>query len=374
MALPLVGPSQTLAARNPNAERTINFFQETTAPGAPKSPQTLRGTPGCTPFCTTGASSYVRGEFQQDNRAFAVADDLFLEVFVNGSRTIYGSVTDDGNPASICSNGSAGNQLFVVSGGNGYIFDLLTNAFAIIADGDFPANVRMGEFMDGYFLVLKADSRQWYISALEDGTSWDPLDVAERSEGSDNIQALIRNHREIWLIGSKTTEVWYDNGDPLFPFAPIQGVFLETGTSSPWTVARIDNTLAFLNLDERGQGIAYRMDGYTPQRISTYAQEAGLYGWGGSSQLLNAIGFAQQQGGHLFYWLYINDLDTTWVFDVGEKAWHERALWNITTVQWEPYVARCVMFAFDTTLIGDRQSGTIYELSLAVYDDEVVVP
>src|SRR5215469_18794550 len=114
----------------------------------------------------------------------------------------------------------------------------------------------MGEFMDGYFLVLINNSRAFQISALEDGTSWDPLDVGERSEGSDNVQAMKRNHREIWFMGTKTTEVWYDSGDPDFPFAPIQGVFIEQGCAgSGFTLQRLDNTLIWCGLNEDGQGV-----------------------------------------------------------------------------------------------------------------------
>ncbi len=371
MELPgFVGPSHTLASPLADVERTINFFTERTEPGNGKTPAYLRGTPGLRPSLSCGDTP-LRGIFYQDGRGFAVAGERFVELFENGLVINHGPVNDDGLPASFASNGSAGEQVLCIAGGLGYIFDLGTNTLSAALGGDFPANVKMCAFMDGYFLVLVANTRRFQISALEDGTSWDALDVAERSEGSDNIVSMIRNHREIWFLGSQTTEVWYDNGDPLFPFAPIQGVFLETGSAAPFCAVRADNTVLWLDRDERGDAIVRRANGYTPERISTYAVERALQS--ASDQNIDlAVAFAEQTQGHLFYWLYVPELETTWVYDVAEGLWHERALWNATACVWEPHVAVCHAFGWGKHLVGDRLSDQVYELSLTYYDDQIV--
>lgn len=365
-----VGPSNVLAAPLADVERTVNLFTERTAPGTGKTAAYLRGTPGVRPRTNCGDGP-LRGLFFQDGRAFAVAGTHFVELLETGLRTDHGVVVDDGLPASFASNGSAGNQILVTSGGFGYIFNLASNTFSAALGGDFPANVRMCAFMDGYFLVLVADSRRFQISALEDGTTWDALDVAERSEGSDNIVSMLRNHREIWFLGSQTTEVWYDNGDPLFPFAPIQGVFLETGSAAPFAAVRASETIVWLDRDERGAAVVQRANGYTPERASTYAVEKALQS-ATDANLQLAIAFAEQTQGHLFYWLYVPGLTTTWVFDVAEGLWHERAIWNSTTCVFEPHVAVCHCFAWGLHLVGDRQSDHVYTLSLDYYDDLVV--
>lgn len=366
-----VGPSNTLASPLSDVERTVNLFTERTEPGNATTAAYLRGTPGVVPYASCGDSP-LRALFAQDGRSFAVAGSRFVEINTStGAVTNYGPVALDSRPASLASNGSAGNQVLIVSGGSGYIFDLGTNVLSAALGADFPADALMCAFMDGYFLVLIRDSRRFQISALEDGTSWDALDVAERSEGSDNIISMIRSHREIWFLGSQTSEVWYDNGDPLFPFAPIQGVFLETGSAAPFSAVRADNTIVWLDRDERGAGVVRKADGYTPTRISTYAVELALET---SADLSVAVAFAEQTQGHLFVWLLIPDLDTTWVFDVAEGLWHERALWNPTACVFEPHVACCHAFAGGRHLVGDRQSDTVYDLTLTAYADEVVVP
>ncbi len=369
MELPgFVGPSHTLASPLADVERTINLFLERTEPGNAKVPAYLRGTPGVRPYVAT-VGDRIRGLFAQDGRTFVVAGTVLVEILADDSFNTYDGLADDGGPASLASNGTAGQQLFIVAGGSGYIFDLLTNTLSAALGADFPANARMGAFMDGYFLVLVFGTRRFQISALEDGTSWDALDVAERSEGSDDIVTLIRNHREIWLMGTQTSEVWVDTGDPLFPFAPISGVFVETGSAAAFAAVRADNTLIWLDRDERGAGFVRQANGYTPVRISTYAVELAL---AQAPELSVAQAFAEQTDGHLFYWLYVPGLATTWVYDVTEGLWHERAIWDATACVWIPHVACCHAFVYGRHLVGDRQSGQVYHLSPAYLDDRIV--
>ena len=63
---------------------------------------------------------------------------------------------------------------------------------------------------------------------------------------------MVPVHRELWLLGTSTTTVWADIGDPDFPFAPIPGAFLEQGIGAifGWTI--VDNALVWLGQNEDG--------------------------------------------------------------------------------------------------------------------------
>lgn len=382
VSVPIAGPSHVLRSVNADVERTINFYVETTAPGTGKVPAYLIGTPGLRVWQTL-PDAPIRGTFQQDDRAFVVAGASFFEVSnIGPSATFYGTVVQDANMATMASNGSAGHQVAITSGGQFYIFDLNANTLTHVVTGVEP--VTMCEFMDGYFLVNKTDSRTFAFSALEDGTSWDPLDVNERSEASDNIIAMVRNHREIWLLGSQTSEVWFNQGDPLTPFAPIQGVFVEQGCSAPFSVQRIDNTILWVGLNVDGAGIVWRANGYTPQRVSTYAVERALEQTGfedNDNGLTLMRGWCYQEDGHLFYVLVLPDASlpgdkerTSWAYDISTGAWCERARWDSTHCVWIPHVAQTHMFAFNRHLVGDRFSGAIYTQSLSFFDETIVSP
>lgn len=364
-ALALVGPSNTLLSPNADVEETINFYVEPTAPGTGKVPAYLVGTPGLVKWLVL-PDSPVRGEFEQDGRAVVVAGTSYFEIFTGQTATFYGSVATDSNLVTFASNGSAGHQLANTSGGLFYIFDLIANTLTPVTTGIEP--VTMVEFMDGYFLVNKTDSRTFAFSALEDGTSWDPLDVNERSEASDNIVAIVRSHREIWILGSQTTEVWYDQGDALNPFAPIQGVFIEQGCAAAFTAQRIDNSIMWVGLNTDGAGVVWKANGYTPQRISNYAVEGDIqtYGFNG------ARAWVYQESGHLFYVLILPDAPWAWAYDASSGTWCKRAKWDSTHCVWIPPVAQCHISAFDKHLVGSRENGAIFDQSLKYFTEEIV--
>ncbi len=362
-----LGGSDTRYSRNVNDEQTVNWYPELQKATA-KAPLALFPTPGVRVFARAGQGP-TRAAFAQDGRAFFIAASTFYEVFSNGKLITRGPVALDTRPATIHTNGTAGHQLFIVSGGRGYIFDLLTNVLTQITDPNFPASAKMGAFVDGYFIVLEDDSITFYLSDLEDGTTWNGLDVGQVSESSNKIQSMISSHRELWLFGSKTTEVWADSGNASFPFQPISGTFIEQGIIAPYSVCNIDNSILWMGGDTQGSGVIYRADGYTPKRVSTNAVEFALQGY---PQIDDTIAWTYQQLGHLFYVLYIPSADTSWVYDTTmppEIGWHERALWSTTYMRWTPYRGRCHMFAFDKHLIGDRTTGTLYEMTTDLYTE-----
>ncbi len=369
-----VGPSNTLRSINADCDRTINWYQALTAPGVAKSRSYLAPTPGLRIEYLLPTSP-VRGLFEMNNRCWAVSGPAMYELYSNGTFSVGQAVADDTNPVSMVSNGTAGFQLMMIGADLGYIWDLNTNIVTQITSPGFPVPARVGEFMDGYFLALKGGgSRSFSWSALEDGTSWDVLDVAERSEAADNISTLIRNHREIWLMGTQTSEVWYDQGDVNNVFAPLQGVFIEVGCTSPWSIIRVDNSLIWMGESQYGSLGVWRADGYTPRRVSTDAVDE----WLGKQDVpTDARAWSYRQSGHVFYVLICpRSADTSWVYDVGLDRWHERAHWDPASdvVQWVPYRPGSHCMFLGKHLVGDRLTGAIYHMSPDYYNEQLVVP
>lgn len=371
MQLPnFIGCSSTAAAITAAADRTINAFEELVEPGVSGKGKTwLRKAPGLSVFASLAGAGVSPELFYQDNRAFAVCGDSFYELFISGSFVNHGTVaTLPTITPTMCSNGTAGGQLFITSGLNGYIFDLNADTLTLIADADFPQGEAIaGEFMDGYFLVLIYQSRAFQISALLDGTDWDGLDIAERSEGSDDLVAIRRSHREIWLLGTKTGEVWYDNGDPDFPFAPVQGVFIEQGCARVAVLQRIGNTVMWVTLDEDGAGVVVLADGYTPTRVSTFSVEDMIQG----SENTDLIAWTYQDRGHWFYNLHLNNHDTTPVYDLTMNRWDERGTWDEELEEWNPNRPISHVYAWGKHLVGDRLTGTVYEQSVDIFRQDL---
>lgn len=347
-------------------EDCINRYPEITgAPGTrARSPIVLKRTPGLDAFATAG-NGPIRALFYQDGRCFAVSGSEFYEIDAAGTATLRSTsaIASNINNAQIASNGTAGNQLLVISGGSGYIYNLTTNTLTLISDADFPSNAVMGGFIDGYFVVLAYNTRQFNFSALNDGTTWAALDVQEKSQTSDNVRALVIDRRLIYLLGSKATEPWYNTGDANATFAPVQEV-IEHGIGSPWSAVPINNTIAWIGEDEHGAGQAWTLQGYTPVRFSTNAVESQ---WRAYGSLRDAYAHGYQEEGHTFYQVTFPGKGT-WVYDFATQMWHRRA--RLVRGTFEPHLARGHAFAFDKHLVGSRVDGTIYHQSLDYLDDD----
>lgn len=379
MELSLVGPTNRLQARTADPSRSVNWFQQSVSTDGQKARQTFVPTAGITPRWTFGDGPNTC-LFHQDGRAWGINGTVLAELFDDYTHIVRGSVVyDTSYRSSICSNGTAGFQNLITAGGFGSILDLNTHVLTPIADPDFPANVIMGEFFLGYFVVLALNSRQFWWSTLENGLVWDALDTAQRSWGSDNISFIKRMNTQLLIGGTQTSEVWAATGGTDV-FAPIPGALLNFGcianfSATRWTANKLD-TVAWLSQNALGGGQVIQMSGYTPDTISTFAIDRQIQAWratGNLGALNSTVGFAMQEQGHTFLWMVpgFNNViaDTTPVFDSAENAWHERAHWDSTKCVWIPHPANSHMYAFEKHFVGDRSDPVIYEMDPAVFGD-----
>ena len=338
----------------------VNLFPELVPEGG-KEPAFLQRAPGLRLLATLGTGP-VRGLWTFSNTSaysFAVSGNTLYKITTNWTATAIGTVAGSG-PVSMSDNGT---QLFIAANGPSYIFNTSTNVFAQITDPDFPGAVTVG-YLDGYFVFNPPNSQQVWVTSLLDGLSVDPLDFASAEGSPDGLVALIVDHREAWLFGTNSVEVWYDAGTADFPLQRIQGAFNEIGCAAAYSVARLDNGLFWLGADARGRGIVYRANGYNGQRISTHAVEWHIQQY---SNLSDAIGYTYQQDGHAFYVLIFPSANTTWVYDVATQAWHERAGWH--NGEFTRHRSNCQMSFNNEIVVGDYQNGNIYAFDLDVYAD-----
>lgn len=363
------GPSNRQRSRAVDCERTVNFYMELSNAGTPKVSGALYPTPGLRVYTFLGSGA-VKGLFAQDGRAFGVGGAGFYEILPSRNTSFKGTVAVSGLPATMASNGATGHQIFITAGGNGYIYDLTSDVFTEITDPAFPTYVVQGLFFDGYFVALDGDTGKFVISDLYDGLAWNGLDFGLESQFSDKIVAMTRTHDNLWLFGTRNTAPWYDSGDASFPFQPVQGSLIEHGIGAPFSAIELDNTVWWLGQDEQGSGVVWRANGYTPVRVSTHAVE---YALAGVQTYQGALAYGYQEQGHTFYVLYVPGLPTTWVYDIASDQWHERAHWDIQYGRYFPHVGVNHCFTWGRHLVGDRQSGAVYEQSLAYEDNRLIL-
>ena len=355
----LVGGAYQSQSLNVDCEIAMNVYvEQTEVPGA-KAAVVLQDCPGVTPFATL-APGPIRGEFSQDGRTFAVSGDSFYEVFNDGTANVLGTVAVDANPAVITSNGDGGGQLFLTSGYAGYCFDLTSSAFTTVLD----TGATTCDFLDGYILVLDVPNSVLKISNFEDATTFQSTQFAQRTAGADRWVALKVVHTDIWLLGSQTSEVWYDAGTFPFPFAPRPGAFLQQGCAAGFSLAQVNSTLIWLAHNEQGAGMVVMANGYAPQRISTHPIDYALQSY---PTISDAVAFSYQQIGHAFYVLVLPTAGATWAYDAVTNLWHARGTWNARTSQYDAYRVQTHCATVNNLhLVGDRLTGAIYRLNAEV--------
>lgn len=387
MRFQLLAGSNPLQPPNVDISRSVNCFPENTQPTGKANPSLLSipgrevavivsGSTIGTLFTDGSASPGVY--IPNIGRVFGVSDTTFFELVSLGGMTssvTWGTIAASSAPGqqtTICSNGDSGHQLFIVSGGYGYIFNLQTNSFVQIdATTSFPqGSAGCGVFLDDYFIVLNYADSTFQISALADGTMWSSLDIAQRSDASDRLTSLAVYRNELWLFGSLSTEVWYDSGDAGFPFQRVQGSLMQIGTVWPWTINVLDNALWFVGQEHsQGPSIVYRANSYSPARISTHAVENAIAATDTSIDVIGAWTYTEK--GHSFYGVRL-PTGTSWFYDEATQVWSERGIWvGPNADDFNPDPVWCHVYGLGMHLVGDRASGTIWQMSSAFLQNTV---
>jgi hypothetical protein len=361
-----IGVSDKTQSVTANPEETINWYYES-QPQHAKNTAALYPTPGFSVWVASGASiAQGRALFSENGRTFGVMGKDYGELTVSttgvNTFTRYGFVSYDTNQAQIVTNGSNANQAFVASGTNGYLHDLATNTLTQELTGDCG----MVGMLDGYFAVLDPLTSTMRISGLNDGTTWDPLQFVSRSSAPDNWVAMAIVAPDIWLIGSKTGDIWYDAGTFPFPFAPRTGLSYKYGIVAPFTLKASGASLFWLSRNDDGGGIVVRTRGYSPTPVSDAAVETAIASYERDFTITDAEAFVYQEEGHTFYILHFPTAKVTWAYDIEENKWAKRSYWNPRTMMDEPWRARVHTYAFGKHLTADFTTANICTMSITI--------
>tara|TARA_R110002126_G_scaffold177379_1_gene326301 strand:+ start:253 stop:1785 length:1533 start_codon:yes stop_codon:yes gene_type:complete len=391
MQTPILGSAYVARSVNAAANRMVNLFPEAIPEGG-FMPAFLNRAPGLL-FQQEIGTGPIRGLWAPqtvgENFYVVSGEEVYKLTGLTSAPTLLGTVTGTGQ-VSIADNGT---QIFFACNPDSFIYDEDLDVFTQITDPDFPGAVTVA-YLDGYFVFNEPDSQRIWVTEIFDGSLVDPLDFASAEGSPDGVVGILVDHRECWVFGTNSTEVWYNAGGIDFPLAPIQGAFNEIGCIAANSIAKLDNTVFWLGADARGQGIIYRAAGYTAQRISTHAIEWRIQSY---LDMTDAVAYTYQQDGHAFYVISFPSADETWVYDVSTNAWHQRSSYSAIaptegafeaesfysdafyTVQpitpsgvsgvFSRHRSNCQCNYQGNIVVGDYVNGNVYTFELDVFED-----
>ena len=233
MKSPILGSSYVIRSVNAADNRMVNLYPEVIAEGG-KEPAYLQRCPGLE-LKTELPESPIRGMWVLGDFLYVVAGDKFYKLdssfqtidnvdgvillesdasllledgggieLEDANEIDYIGIVSGTGPVSMADNGT---QIFIAANPDGYIYNTETLVFAQITDEDFPGAVTVG-YLDGYFVFNEPNSQRVWVTQLLDGLSIDPLDFASAEGSPDGLVSLIIDHREAWLFGTNSVEVW----------------------------------------------------------------------------------------------------------------------------------------------------------------------
>ena len=328
MRIPFGTDSYQHRSRPVASQRMVNAYLET--PPTTKQIPPVVQTFGIRSLSTVG-SGPMRGGCVVNGIPYIVSGTRLYQVASNGSSINLGEVPGLGYVDMIGDN----DEVLCVSGSS--IYRYFDGNVASIADPDFPG-AQWVEYLDGYSIVGPGDGTVYVNQTPGDFSVWNALDFASAEGAPDDILGAVVDHRQVFLGGRDTIEIWENTGNTDFPLERSPGGFIELGLGSTFAFAKNSNTIFFYASD----GTIRMLNGYDPQRISTHAVEQAIEGytdkschtltWMESGHAM--IGFTWSQG--------------TWVYDLSTQLWHERQSYAQT--RWRPVF---VLRAFDSWIVGD---------------------
>jgi hypothetical protein len=371
-----VGQAYEAPMKLQDAEKCVNWYPEISQNRESKTPVALLGAPGLALLATCG-SGPVRGcwPLPGGQSAIVVSGNAVFMVSSVWVVTQIGTLIPSSGPIVIRDNG-AGGIAVISDGANGYVVNIASKTVTQITDPAWLGATRI-VYIDGWLVFQKPNSQIFYTSPLYwNGTdAMDATYYALKDSSTDDTVTMFENLRELWLIGERTTEVWYDAGSSEgqnFPFSRLQGVTTQHGCSASQSISRISDvergldSLIWLGRNERGQSSIKRTIGYQVMDVSTIAVNKAISSY---STVSDAIGYSYQQDEHEFYVLTFPMADRTWVWDATTNMWHERASYDPVAGLFHRHRSNCQMNFQGMTVVGDYSSGALLQLTRSAYTD-----
>jgi hypothetical protein len=361
--IPFVGASYRERSSNLDAQACINLYPVQGESGAAKTIIALYGTPGMRRLASFD-SGPVRGLHRptDGSTAIVVSGNAVYRYTPQGVATKIGNIDSLSTPVGIEDNGT---QAVIVTGQSGYLVDLAANTVAQIIDEAFYGASSIA-ILNGYMIFNRPDTNQFYLSGANDVT-FDALDFASAESNFEPIVRVLVDHGEVLLFKRTVTELWRPTGDLDFPFARDTNAVIEQGCVAPWSVVGMDNSVFWLGQNLDGGGIIWRLNGYTPQRVSTNAIETAIASYGDIS---DAQAYAYQQEGHTFYVLTFPTAGATWCYDASTQLWHQRAYLDPATGKLGRHRSTCHMYFAGLHIVGDCRTGALFALDLDYFYDD----
>lgn len=360
--LPLVGPAYKMQSQSISSQNCINWYPQTIeypngsrvaalmpTPGLKKIFQGITAAARCLHVLSNGALLAVIGTKLYHSKANKF--ELTEVGLISALGTV--RVADNGRVA------------LLVNGTYTYSLDLKKLTLERLSGSAIPRSSHV-VFMDGRFVFNKASTGQFHWSDLY-STNVNALSYATAESTPDNITAIIKaNPSELWLFGPQSVERYYGTGSANAPYSRLSGGAMSFGCLAPDSIVALSTGVIWLGVSEFGGSQIVMSVGGSPERISTHALEEEIASY---SKTTDAIAYAYQMEGHVFYVISFPSANVTFCYDASTGLWHQRSFANPQGLH-ERHRSQHHAFYNNTHIVGDYRNGKLYQLDNNIFTDD----
>jgi hypothetical protein len=342
-------------------QRRLNCYFENRRDGD-KTKIAVYGTPGLVAAFqpSTPLNQPLRGFLGTQSALYIVAYNQFQSLTATGASLATGTL---GTTAGIVSMAFSPTQVVIADGAAGYLYVPSTTTFSTIA-ANFPNGARTTTFVAGFFVAEQPGTAQFWVSNVNDGSTWNALAFASASSYSDNILAVDNLLGNLILFSQLHMEFWQNVGTTPQPFAPILSAANEFGLAAIFSRAHVSQTIIFLAQTREGQVQFVQVSGYSVTVISNPDLE---YIINQFSVVSDAVGLSYEIDTHKFYQVSFPTANRSFLFDTSTALWSD--------VQTGPSVipsrhwGNLSAYYAGKTLISDYATNQVYTQSVNQFTD-----
>ena len=375
--IPLFGVGSFSNSAVISRQRRLNCYFEMRKDGD-KEKVVVHGTPGLVSILTLPTSP-IRGWRKVNNILYVVAGLSLYKVLSNYSWTVVGTL--DANSTGLVGISDNNVQLLIVDGVAGYVYTITAGTYAQaaldaagsfgkITDANFPNGTTSVAFLDGRLIVVRPNSRQFYVSEYYDATGWTNYQslptYATKDSTSDLLVAVSSMNGLLYLYGEQSIEFWQNVGTSPLPFGRVAGATRNLGLAAQYSIAFIDDIQLFLGQNlYGGYSQVSILQGFNLTRVSTDDID---YIIGNMDGLVwrDAIAFGYTLYGHKMFQITFPAAQKSLLYDIASDLWSDLQTGVALTGR---HMANLGITFNAVDLVTDSTSGTIYQLNSETVTD-----